>query len=269
MEKTTTAIDFKKGIEWLERRGFHNHIDDDEYVLTWKSKTKIERRNDYGRIEHEDAITVYICVSAVRKADDLDGAGFRAYAFWSTYDYASRERGGSPFPLKSHDNVIDALLEIRNTIDEGFAKIEELDYKRKRSHTDCIKNPKRWLDAVFPTFESWRVDGKKYFESHGYEWHEYHGFIFIRKSADGHAMMSITMKDVRQDFHKGKTGWRPSVYYSEEYTCRGRRDYAPLQIFLNFRDALKSIEHVVAKGNEFVDKYEERHKNGKKTKVED
>lgn len=269
MEKTTAVIDFKKEIEWLERRGFHNHKNGDEYVLTWESKTKVERKNDYGRIERENAITVYICVRAVRKADDLDNAGFRAYAFWTTYDHARRERGGSPLPLKSHDNVIDALLEIRETIDEGFAKIEEFDYKKKRSHTDCIKSPKRWLDAVFPMFESWRVDGKKYFESHGYEWHEYHGFIFIRKSADGHAMMSITMKDVRQDFHKGKTGWRPSVYYGEEYTCRGRRDYEPLQIFPNFRDALKSIKHVAAKGNAFVDKYEERHKNGKKTKVED
>ena len=254
-----TAIDFNAGIEWLKRRGFHDNFDNEDFTLVWKSKTKFARKINEFQTWHEEIIHAQIHVEVVRKADESGKIGFRSYAFWANHDNTQRGHGGVPYGDNIHDNVIDALLEVRNTIDEAFAKIEEVDYKRKRSHTDCIKSNQRWLDKMFPAFENWFFDGGKYLESQGYKYYKYHGYIFIRDSKDGHARFSITMDDVRKDVARGKVGWRPSIYYGEEDEYRGRKITRGHQIFINVHDALKSIKHLVKAGNDFVDRYEKKH----------
>ena len=259
-----TAIDFNAGIDWLERRGFHCFDVDDkgkneEYVLTLKSKKKIARKINEFQTWHEEAMTAHITISVVRKADNLyEKVGFYAHAFWISHD--STKHGGSAYGETAYDNVVDALLSIRETIDECILKIEEVDYKRKRSYTDCIKSEKKWLDAVFPAFQNWYVDGKKFLASQGYKEYHLQGFVgVIYKSKDRRAECSVTLRDVRKAFTNGKAGWRPSAYYGEEDEPRGRGFFRKHQIFSNVHDALKSVEKFLAKGKAFIDRYDKKH----------
>jgi len=262
-----TAIDFNAGIDWLERRGFHFHCFDDkdknkEYTLVWKSKKKYARKVNEFQTLHEEAMTAHIIINVVRKADDLYGkVGFYAHAFWMNHDHT--KHGGSAYGNETaYDNVVDALLSIRDTIDECVLRIEEVDYKRKRTHTDCIKSEKKWLDAVFPAFQDWYVDGKKFLASQGYKEYHLHGFVgIVCKSKDRRAECTVTLRDVRKSFTNGKAGWRPSAYYGEVDEPRGRGFYQKHQIFSNVHDALKSVEKFLAKGKAFIDRYDKKHSN--------